>query len=124
MPGQEDLCFAGLTANARRLRAREITSVQLSQAFLDRIDALEARTGAYARLMRGSAMDEAIRAFSYTVPFNVTGSPSITFPVGPHEGLPLAAQLVGRHFEEEAPVRAGGAYQSATDWHLRRPPLD
>jgi amidase len=72
----------------------------------------------------GEDLAAAIRAFSYTVPFNVTGSPSITFPVGLHDGLPLAAQLVGRHFEEATLVRAGGAYQSATDWHLRRPPLN
>jgi aspartyl-tRNA(Asn)/glutamyl-tRNA(Gln) amidotransferase subunit A len=30
-------------------------------------------------------------------------------------------QLVGRPFEEGLLLRAAAAYQSATDWHLRRP---
>ncbi|MBI1404397.1 MAG: Asp-tRNA(Asn)/Glu-tRNA(Gln) amidotransferase GatCAB subunit A [Porphyrobacter sp.] len=72
--------------------------------------------------MMGEDLQAAIRAFSYTVPFNVAGSPSITMPAGFHDGLPLAMQLVGRHFEETTLVRAGCAFQSATDWHLRRPP--
>jgi amidase len=73
--------------------------------------------------LMGHDLAAAIRAFSYTVPFNVTGSPSITMPAGLHQGLPLAVQLVGRHFEEALLFRAGGAFQSATDWHLQRPPL-
>lgn len=71
----------------------------------------------------GEDLAAAVRAFSYTVPFNVTGSPSITMPSGFHDGLPLALQLVGRHFGEADLVRAGSAYQSATDWHRRRPPV-
>ena len=35
--------------------------------------------------------------------------------------MPVAMQLVGRPFEEGLLLRAAAAYQSATDWHLRRP---
>jgi amidase len=70
----------------------------------------------------GEDLSAAVRAFSYTVPFNITGSPTITMPAGFHEGMPLAMQLVGRHFEEATLARAGSAFQSATDWHLARPP--
>jgi Asp-tRNA(Asn)/Glu-tRNA(Gln) amidotransferase A subunit family amidase len=31
-------------------------------------------------------------------------------------------QLMGPHFAEAALLRAGYAYQQATDWHTRRPP--
>ncbi|MGE0667081.1 MAG: amidase [Sphingomonadales bacterium] len=79
------------------------------------------RAGEIEELM-GHDLAAAIRAFSYTVPFNVTGSPSITMPAGIHDGLPLAMQLVGRHFDEALLLRAGSAFQSATDWHRRRPP--
>jgi len=62
------------------------------------------------------------RLFSYTIPFNVTLSPSITFPVGfAPERLPVAAQLVGRHLAEGELLRACHAFQSVTDWHLARP---
>jgi len=38
----------------------------------------------------------------YTSFFNMTGHPAITFPCGMHsEGLPIAAQLIGRHYEDE-----------------------
>jgi amidase len=58
----------------------------------------------------------------YTMPFNMTGSPTITLPCGfTDAGTPLAFQFVGRHLEEEVLVRAGYAYQTATDWHLKHP---
>ena len=58
----------------------------------------------------------------YTMPFNMTGSPTITLPCGfTDAGTPVAFQFVGRHFEEEMLVRAGCAYQTATDWHRKHP---
>ena len=38
-------------------------------------------------------------------------------------GLPLGFQLSGRAFEETTVFRLGHAYQKATDWHTRRPPV-
>jgi aspartyl-tRNA(Asn)/glutamyl-tRNA(Gln) amidotransferase subunit A len=38
-------------------------------------------------------------------------------------GLPLSLQLAARPFEEALLVRTGDAFQQATDWHLRVPPL-
>jgi amidase len=59
----------------------------------------------------------------FTAPFDFSGSPTITMPNGiDRRGMPLAFQLVGRHVSEHVLVRAGHAYQSATDWHLKRPP--
>lgn len=60
----------------------------------------------------------------FTCPFPMTGNPTITVPAGfTPEQLPLAVQLVGRHFEEGMLVRAGHAFQGATDWHRRHPTL-
>lgn len=53
----------------------------------------------------------------------MTGNPTITMPAGFSGDLPLGVQLVGRHFDEALLVRAGHAYQSATDWHRRHPPV-
>lgn len=59
----------------------------------------------------------------FTAPFDFSGSPTITMPNGiDRRGMPLAFQLVGRHVSEEVLVRAGHAYQSVTDWHMRRAP--
>ncbi len=38
-------------------------------------------------------------------------------------GLPLAFHFVGRWLDDGTVLRAAGAYEHATDWHTRRPPL-
>ena len=58
------------------------------------------------------------------VPFNVIGCPALVLPVGFTEsGLPLSMQIVGRAFDESTVYRAAHAYEQATDWTARRPPL-
>ncbi len=60
----------------------------------------------------------------YTAPFDMSGSPTITLPGGfTAAGLPVGFQLVGRHFDEALVLRTGHAFQGATDWHTRRPPV-
>lgn len=60
----------------------------------------------------------------YTVPFNLSGSPTLSVPCGfDARGLPLSLQLVGRRLEEGVICRAGHAYQSVTDFHTRHPIL-
>jgi aspartyl-tRNA(Asn)/glutamyl-tRNA(Gln) amidotransferase subunit A len=59
-----------------------------------------------------------------TRPFNVTGLPTISVPCGfTGGGLPIGLQIVGRAFDEATVLRVVHAYQQATDWHKRRPPL-
>jgi amidase len=60
----------------------------------------------------------------FTSPFNVAGSPSVTMPCGiAAVGMPLGVQLIGPHLSEATLLKAAHAYQQATDWHLRRPPI-
>ena len=59
----------------------------------------------------------------YTRPFNLTGYPALTVPCGFSEGMPVGLQLAARPFEEATALRAGYAYQQATEWHKRRPPV-
>jgi aspartyl-tRNA(Asn)/glutamyl-tRNA(Gln) amidotransferase subunit A len=57
-------------------------------------------------------------------PFNMTGLPTLAVPTGfSASGLPLSFQISGRPFDEATVLRAGHAYQRATDWHRRRPPV-
>jgi amidase len=65
------------------------------------------------------------RLSRYTAPTDLSGHPTLTFPAGETAaGLPLAAQLVSAHLNEGLLVRAGSAFQAATQWHLRRPPIE
>ncbi|HMA47211.1 MAG TPA: amidase [Frankiaceae bacterium] len=60
----------------------------------------------------------------FTAPFNFSGSPTLSIPCGfTEDGLPHSLQLVGPHGGEALLCRVGHAYQMASDWHRRRPPL-
>ena len=59
-----------------------------------------------------------------TAPFNATHLPALALPCGfSKDGLPISLQIVGRPFDEATVLAAGHAYEQATDWHRRRPPL-
>jgi aspartyl-tRNA(Asn)/glutamyl-tRNA(Gln) amidotransferase subunit A len=61
----------------------------------------------------------------FTRPFNLTGHPAASVPCGfTAAGLPVGLQIVGRAFDEATVLRVADAYQRATDWHARRPPID
>ena len=59
----------------------------------------------------------------YTVPANLAGIPGVSVPCGFAGGLPIGLQILGNHFDEAGILRVANAYQTATDWHLRRPSL-
>jgi aspartyl-tRNA(Asn)/glutamyl-tRNA(Gln) amidotransferase subunit A len=57
-------------------------------------------------------------------PFNITGLPTLALPCGfSASGLPLSLQLSGRPFAEALVLQVGHAYEQATTWHTRRPPV-
>ncbi len=61
---------------------------------------------------------------SLTSLWNLAGFPALTLPCGfTRAGLPIGLQLIGPPFEEPTVFRAAHAYEQATDWHTRRPPI-
>ena len=72
----------------------------------------------------GEALPAVPMLTKYTRVYNITGSPAVSVPCGfgPDE-LPVGLHLAGRNFDELSVLRAAYAYQQATDWHTRRPPL-
>ncbi|MEH6550531.1 MAG: amidase [Pseudomonadales bacterium] len=59
----------------------------------------------------------------YQAPFNFSGSPTISVPMGfSASGLPLSLQLVGRHCEEALLIQTAHAYEQATPWHKQVAP--
>ena len=60
--------------------------------------------------------------------FNMNGFPAMVVPVGfsttsDNPGLPLSMQIAAAPFQEETIYAVGQAYQMATDWHTRVPPV-
>ena len=60
---------------------------------------------------------------SYTAPYNITGLPAMSVPIGFENGLPLAFQIAGKPFDEVAVLRAGFAFEQASEFRLSRPPI-
>ncbi|HXC97378.1 MAG TPA: amidase [Edaphobacter sp.] len=59
-----------------------------------------------------------------TSPFDAYGIPAISVPCGfTKEGMPVGLMIAGPHFSEGKVLALAYAYQQATDWHKRRPPL-
>lgn len=59
-----------------------------------------------------------------TIPFNMTGHPALSVPMGFAEGLPLGLQIVGRKGDEATLLRIGAAFEAATDHSVLQPALD
>jgi aspartyl-tRNA(Asn)/glutamyl-tRNA(Gln) amidotransferase subunit A len=65
------------------------------------------------------------RLTRFTRPVNYLGLPSLAIPAGfTATGLPVGMQLIGRPFDEATLLRAGAAFQRATDFHARCPQME
>ncbi len=59
-----------------------------------------------------------------TRPHNICGIPTVSIPCGfSTDGLPIGMQLAARPFEDALALQVAYAYEQATSWHTRRPPI-
>lgn len=59
-----------------------------------------------------------------TSPFDAYGVPAISLPCGFTEsGMPIGLMIAGPHFTEGKVLALAYAYQQATQWHKKQPPL-
>jgi aspartyl-tRNA(Asn)/glutamyl-tRNA(Gln) amidotransferase subunit A len=109
--------------NARR----EQTQVRmLFQFALTQADVLVLPTLPRSPLRIGEAMSREpdVAWNRLLTPVNVAGYPAASVPCGfDGSGLPVGLQIVGRPWEEALVLRVARAYERATDWGARRPPL-
>jgi aspartyl-tRNA(Asn)/glutamyl-tRNA(Gln) amidotransferase subunit A len=124
-----------LPAGLRQVAARARAAIRRDVlAALTRHDLLLSPSGhrAAVSIAEGAAQirsrdDAAGRFFtrrSYGSPASLSGTPAIAVPCGfTASGLPLSVQLIGRPFDEPTVLRAAYAYEQATEWHRRRPPV-
>jgi len=60
----------------------------------------------------------------FTLSANLAGIPGISIPCGfSGEGLPIGLQMMGNHFQEEALYRAAHQFETATEFHLKKPEI-
>jgi aspartyl-tRNA(Asn)/glutamyl-tRNA(Gln) amidotransferase subunit A len=113
------------------LRARDALCVSMRTA-LESVDLLVTPTTPIVaapigqETIRYGGLEESILGamIRCTAPFNATGLPALSLPCGfTRAGLPVGLQIAGRPFDEVTVVRAGHAYERATEWHERVPAL-
>lgn len=126
----------GLTTPATRylqaLRLRAPMLAEFAEAVFDKADLLHCPvmttpvpTIAETDLSANPGFAELVVNMGHcTRPINFLGLPALTVPCGfTANRLPTAFQLVARPFDEAGMLRAGHAYQAATDWHNQAPSL-
>ena len=118
------LCLSAADVIAAR-RAQGVATAALLRAF-DDVDAVVLPTLPRTALRRSDPVSREPREAwnRLVVPFNLTGLPALSLPAGfDRAGLPIGLQVAGRPFDEATILRVAAAYEGATDWHTRRPPL-
>jgi aspartyl-tRNA(Asn)/glutamyl-tRNA(Gln) amidotransferase subunit A len=59
-----------------------------------------------------------------TQPFDIYGLPTISIPCGfSRSGLPIGLQISGPHLGESRVLALAHAFEQATEWHRRQPPV-
>ena len=107
-------------------RARTLVRRDFLHAF-ERVDLILMPTSPTVPFGLGEKVEDPLQMYLadvYTIPVNLAGLPGISIPCGFADGLPIGLQLIGRPFDEPTVLRAAHAYEQATQWHVRRPPLD
>ncbi|MGH3656206.1 MAG: amidase [Micromonosporaceae bacterium] len=95
----------------------------LSSAF-ETVDLIATPTVPVVAPLRNSDdMIAATRVLSRnTYAWSLADVPAMSVPCGFADGLPVGIQLTAAPWREATLIRAGDAYQRATDWHLAVPP--
>jgi aspartyl-tRNA(Asn)/glutamyl-tRNA(Gln) amidotransferase subunit A len=136
---QIDFLTGAITPAQLYYKAQKIRALTRQQvlAALEKVDVLVLPSSSEPAplLPRGAGLkskDEARQRMSgrrsLTGVFNLANVPALSVPCGfvSVEGkeLPIGLQLAGRPFEDGLLLRVAHAYEQATPWHRRRPPID
>jgi aspartyl-tRNA(Asn)/glutamyl-tRNA(Gln) amidotransferase subunit A len=118
---------AAFTSSEYALARRTQTKVKRRcEILFDEYDALILPTTPIsAPVLEGeNAIERARQLTRFTAPFNLTGLPALSVPCGfTKENLPIGLQIVSRSWNEAGVLRAGYAFQEATEWHKMKPAI-
>ena len=109
---------------AKALRFRETWRMTLRDVFA-KVDVALFPTSPYPAppIVEGAHLEVATaHATRFTFGGGLAGNPGMSLPCGfTSSGLPIGALFEAAWWNEAALVRVGKAWQSMTDWHLKRP---
>ena len=105
-------------------KVRTLISREFDDVF-QRVDALVCPTSPTVAFGMGERSDPlAMYACDImTIPVNLAGLPGMSVPCGLVSGMPVGLQVIGPRFEDARVLRIGYAYEQASTWRARQPPL-
>lgn len=108
--------------NALKERPRQMEQAQ--EEVFTKVDALLTPALPMVAPPLEAGSDVYDRGRQFTLPFSFLEWPCISVPCGFNsEGLPIGLLIIGNRFEEALILRIAAAFQTATDFHERRPPI-
>jgi len=107
-------------------KVRSLVGRDFARAF-ERVDAILLPTSPEPAFPLGAKSEDPLSMYLadvFTITANLAGTPAVSFPAGfDPAGLPIGVQIVGRHFDEATILRLAHAFQTATDYHEKQPPM-
>ncbi len=106
-------------------KVRTLIKREFDHAF-EKYDALVSATSPVVPFKLGERLEDPIQMYLSdicTLPMNIAGIPAISVPAGFANNLPIGMQIMGKPFSEDLLLRIAFAYEQATEWHKRKPPL-
>ncbi|HHH40811.1 MAG TPA: Asp-tRNA(Asn)/Glu-tRNA(Gln) amidotransferase subunit GatA [Chloroflexi bacterium] len=107
-------------------KVRTLIKQDFDRAF-ERVDVIVAPTSPTTAFRIGEKVDDPLQMYLsdvFTLSVNLAGICGISLPCGfDRQGLPIGLQVMGPAFGEETVLRVAHAYEQATEWHKRGPPL-
>lgn len=115
--------------DAYYLKAQKVRTL-IRQDFLDafeQVDVVLTPVAPTPAFRIGEKMDDPLKMYLsdiFTIPVNLAGTCGLSLPCGMSaDGLPIGMQLIGKPFDEATILRAGHAFEQATDWHKKKADL-
>ncbi len=115
--------------DAYYLKAQQVRTLILRDydRALEQVDAVAMPTSPTPAFKLGERVDDPLQMYLadvFTVSANLAGLPAISVPCGfTVDQLPIGFQLTGRRFDEPVLLRIADAYERATEWSTKLPPI-
>ncbi|MFO0682394.1 MAG: Asp-tRNA(Asn)/Glu-tRNA(Gln) amidotransferase subunit GatA [Sandaracinus sp.] len=110
---------------AKAQKARTLIARDYAKAF-ETCDLVLSPTSPSAAFPLGSRTKDPLAMYLadiYTLPPSLAGLPAINVPCGFDGALPVGLQLTGKAFDEEGVLALAHAYEEASPWKDRHPPI-
>ena len=119
-------------AHQKAIKLRQVLRQQILEA-LGKVDVLVMPTSSIPASLiptkagidsKQQVLDGLAGRRSFTAPFNLANTPALSINCGfTSQQLPVGLQIAGKPFDEGTLFRVAHAYEQATEWHTRRPPI-